>query len=29
VTAKIRLGCSDSCRTGIEVAQRIEEAGAS
>jgi tRNA-dihydrouridine synthase B len=28
VTAKIRLGCSDSCRTGIEVAQRIEEAGA-
>ena len=29
VTAKIRLGCSDSCRTAIEVAQRIEEAGAS
>ncbi|MEX0669118.1 MAG: tRNA dihydrouridine synthase DusB [Pirellulales bacterium] len=29
VTAKIRLGCSDSCRTGVEVAQRIEEAGAS
>ena len=28
VTAKIRLGCSDACRTGIEVAQRIEEAGA-
>jgi tRNA-dihydrouridine synthase B len=28
VTAKIRLGCSDSCRTAIEVAQRIEEAGA-
>jgi tRNA-dihydrouridine synthase B len=29
VTAKIRLGCSDACRTAIEVAQRIEEAGAS
>jgi tRNA-dihydrouridine synthase B len=29
VTAKIRLGCSDACRTGVEVAQRIEEAGAS
>ncbi len=29
VTAKIRLGCSDSCLTGVEVAQRIEEAGAS
>ncbi|MCX7430595.1 MAG: tRNA-dihydrouridine synthase, partial [Planctomycetia bacterium] len=29
VTAKIRLGCSDDCRTAIEVAQRIEEAGAS
>ena len=29
VTAKIRLGCADSCRTAIEVAQRIEEAGAS
>ncbi len=29
VTAKIRLGCSDSCRTAVEVAQRIEEAGAS
>jgi len=29
VTAKIRLGCSDSCRTALEVAQRIEEAGAS
>jgi len=28
VTAKIRLGCSDACRTGVEVAQRIEEAGA-
>ena len=28
VTAKIRLGCSDSCRTAAEVAQRIEEAGA-
>lgn len=28
VTAKIRLGCSDSCRTAVEVAQRIEEAGA-
>ncbi len=28
VTAKIRLGCGDSCRTAIEVAQRIEEAGA-
>jgi tRNA-dihydrouridine synthase B len=28
VTAKIRLGCSDSCRTAIEVAQRVEEAGA-
>ena len=29
VTAKIRLGCSDSCRTAVEVAQRVEEAGAS
>ena len=29
VTAKIRLGCSESCRTAVEVAQRIEEAGAS
>jgi tRNA-dihydrouridine synthase B len=29
VTAKIRLGCSDECRTAVEVAQRIEEAGAS
>ena len=29
VTAKIRLGCADTCRTAIEVAQRIEEAGAS
>jgi len=29
VTAKIRLGCADTCRTGVEVAQRIEEAGAS
>jgi tRNA-dihydrouridine synthase B len=29
VTAKIRLGCSDDCRTAVEVAQRIEEAGAS
>ncbi|MFM1904694.1 MAG: putative tRNA-dihydrouridine synthase [Planctomycetota bacterium] len=28
VTAKIRLGCSESCRTAIEVAQRVEEAGA-
>jgi len=28
VTAKIRLGCSDSCQTAVEVAQRIEEAGA-
>jgi len=28
VTAKIRLGCSDMCRTAVEVAQRIEEAGA-
>jgi tRNA-dihydrouridine synthase B len=28
VTAKIRLGCSDECRTAVEVAQRIEEAGA-
>ena len=28
VTAKIRLGCADDCRTAIEVAQRIEEAGA-
>lgn len=28
VTAKIRLGCADTCRTAIEVAQRIEEAGA-
>ena len=29
VTAKIRLGCAESCRTAVEVAQRIEEAGAS
>jgi tRNA-dihydrouridine synthase B len=29
VTAKIRLGCAETCRTAIEVAQRIEEAGAS
>ena len=29
VTAKIRLGCSDTCRTAVEVAQRVEEAGAS
>jgi tRNA-dihydrouridine synthase B len=29
VTAKIRLGCADTCRTAIEVAQRVEEAGAS
>jgi len=28
VSAKIRLGCSESCQTAIEVAQRIEEAGA-
>ena len=28
VTAKIRLGCGESCRTAIEVARRIEEAGA-
>jgi len=28
VTAKIRLGCSDTCQTAIEVAQRVEEAGA-
>jgi tRNA-dihydrouridine synthase B len=28
VTAKIRLGCSDTCRTAIEVAQQVEEAGA-
>ncbi len=28
VTAKIRLGCSDTCHTAIEVAQRVEEAGA-
>ena len=28
VTAKIRLGCAESCRTALEVAQRIEEAGA-
>jgi len=28
VTAKIRLGCSESCQTAIEVAQRVEEAGA-
>jgi len=28
VTAKIRLGCADGCRTAIEVAQRVEEAGA-
>jgi len=29
VTAKIRLGCADTCRTAVEVAQRVEEAGAS
>jgi tRNA-dihydrouridine synthase B len=29
VSAKIRLGCAESCRTAVEVAQRIEEAGAS
>ena len=29
VTAKIRLGCAEDCRTAIEVAQRIQEAGAS
>ena len=29
VTAKIRLGCADDCRTAVEVAQRIEEAGGS
>lgn len=28
VTAKIRLGCSESCQTAVEVAQRVEEAGA-
>jgi tRNA-dihydrouridine synthase B len=28
VTAKIRLGCSEDCQTAIEVAQRVEEAGA-
>jgi tRNA-dihydrouridine synthase B len=28
VTAKIRLGCTESCQTAIEVAQRVEEAGA-
>ncbi|MFM8578532.1 MAG: tRNA dihydrouridine synthase, partial [Planctomycetaceae bacterium] len=28
VTAKIRLGCSDACRTAIEVAQAVEDAGA-
>ena len=28
VTAKIRLGCAESCHTAIEVAQRVEEAGA-
>jgi tRNA-dihydrouridine synthase B len=28
VTAKIRLGCAESCQTAIEVAQRVEEAGA-
>jgi len=28
VTAKIRLGCSATCQTAIEVAQRVEEAGA-
>ena len=28
VTAKIRLGCGPTCQTGIEVAQRVEEAGA-
>ncbi len=28
VSAKIRLGCSENCHTAIEVAQRIEEAGA-
>ena len=29
VSAKIRLGCSENCQTAIEVAQRVEEAGAS
>jgi len=29
VTAKIRLGCAETCKTAVEVAQRIEEAGAS
>jgi len=29
VSAKIRLGCAENCQTAIEVAQRIEEAGAS
>jgi tRNA-dihydrouridine synthase B len=29
VTAKIRLGCAETCQTAVEVAQRIEEAGAS
>ena len=29
VTAKIRLGCAETCRTAVEVAQRVEEAGAS
>lgn len=28
VTAKIRLGCVETCQTGVEVAQRVEEAGA-
>jgi tRNA-dihydrouridine synthase B len=28
VTAKIRLGCGPTCQTGVEVAQRVEEAGA-
>jgi tRNA-dihydrouridine synthase B len=28
VTAKIRLGCAETCHTAIEVAQRVEEAGA-
>jgi tRNA-dihydrouridine synthase B len=28
VTAKIRLGCADTCQTAVEVAQRVEEAGA-
>jgi tRNA-dihydrouridine synthase B len=29
VSAKIRLGCAETCKTAVEVAQRIEEAGAS